>query len=77
MNDNLEQLYADVLAHDQQKAQIKAAKLAAEQTEYEAKQRAEKQAREKEDLDKSFIDALRSDNIAGAKEALKDGADIS
>lgn len=77
MNDNLEQLFDNVIAYDQKVAQIKAAKLATEQTEYEAKQRAEKQAREKEDLDKSFIDALRSDNIAGAKEALKDGADIS
>lgn len=77
MNDNLEQLFDDVIARDKKAAQEKAAKIAEEQKKYEAQHKIEMQKQEREELDKSFTDAIRYDDIDKAKKAFKQGADIS
>ena len=77
MNDNLDELFETFLANDAKKAQEKEAKIAEEQKKYEAQRQAEKQARQKEELNESFIRAVQEDDIAKAKETLKNGADIS
>ena len=77
MNDNLDEFFETFLANDAKKAQEKEAKIAEEQKKYEAQRQAEKQARQKEELNESFIRAVQEDDIAKAKETLKNGADIS
>ena len=77
MTNNLEHLLDDVIAQDKKIAQDKATKIEEENKEYKKQQLTEKQTAQKEELDKSFIDAIRYNDVDKAKEALQKGADIS